>query len=118
MIYSYLNNRDRVRKKTTQEMRVKKIDNKEKNMPLSSNFRMLSDKWIRKVWVILCKQKKPPEKKIGDRSIIAYFLRDHAEILKEYYHSYVYYGVNSYPVYHILRFFTKNSPHFRKNEGN
>ena len=77
MIHRYSDNRNRIGEEATQKMRIKKIGDKEKDMPLGGNFRVLFDEWIREIGVVFCKQEEPPEKEIGDGSIIAYFLWYH-----------------------------------------
>lgn len=77
MIDGYLDHRNGIGKESAQEMRIEKITDKEKDVPLCGDLRMLPDKRIGKIGVILREQKKPPEEEVGDRSIVAYFLREH-----------------------------------------
>lgn len=77
MIYCYLNDWERIRKMTTQEIIIKKITHEKESMPFGSHFCMVFNKWIREIGIIFCEQEEPPEKKIGDRSIVSYFLGNH-----------------------------------------
>lgn len=82
MIHGYPDDGNGIGKKTAEEVRVEKIGDKEKDMPLGGDFRMLFDERICEIGVVLRDQKEPPEKKIGDRCIVSHFLGYHISCKK------------------------------------
>lgn len=70
MIHGYLDDWNGIGEESAQEMGIEKISDKEKDVSLGGDFRVLSDERIGKIRIVFCKQKEPSEKKIGDRGIV------------------------------------------------